>query len=276
MELSVLESFGCCSFYMKCSDNGRCLFPDDETYEGCMYNKNLLAGKNFYSKKIISAAVKKHDKIFIDCYERNFKVGRLGKTGFTYPLDNSEIELIAETFEKHKIPYSHVSEDSKCVMEGEEQEPANSRVVFKVPGNEQEFVIANYNACLILKKYATGVIKAMLAKGIDAKLNLVGQYANVITKVIPKVITPDVENIVETKNVNTENNFVIGIDLANSKDYCVKTVFENTVEGIKIKESIIQDDRNYNFGTQKPNSNSNINVTQQTFKQLSIFDLGLV
>jgi hypothetical protein len=212
-----------------------------------MYNKNLLSGKNFYSKKIIPAIAPKRDKIFIDCYERNFKVGRLGKNGFTYPLDNSEIELIAETFEKNKVPYSFVNEDSKCIMEGEAQEPANSRVVFKVPGNEQEFVIANYNACYILKRYAAGVVKAMLAKGIEAKLNLVGQYANVITKVMPKVITPDAKN---TENVNTKEQ-------NNKAD----------------REYIHQDDRNYNFG-QKPNSN--INVTNQPFKQLSIFDLGLI
>ena len=158
-------------------------------------------------------------------------------------------------------------------MEGEEQEPANSRVVFKVPGNEQEFVIANYNACYILKRYAMGIVKAMVAKGIEAKINLVGPYANVITKVMPKVITPEVENITKTPNVNTDTNLVIGIDLAESKDFSVKTVFKKTAEGFKIKESIRQDDQNYNFG-QKPNSN--INVTNKPFKQLSIFDLGLV
>ena len=45
----VQESFACCNDYKKCSDLGRCLYPDDRFYNGCFYRTNLEAGRNYYS-----------------------------------------------------------------------------------------------------------------------------------------------------------------------------------------------------------------------------------
>ena len=44
------ESFGCCNDFLRCSDAQKCIHPDDRFYNGCMYRKNLEAGKVFYGK----------------------------------------------------------------------------------------------------------------------------------------------------------------------------------------------------------------------------------
>lgn len=42
------ESFGCCNDHVRCSDARRCLHEDDKFYLGCIYRKNLEAGRIFY------------------------------------------------------------------------------------------------------------------------------------------------------------------------------------------------------------------------------------
>ena len=49
LELNV-EQFGCCNDFMRCSDAKACLYPEDRFFNGCMYRKNLEAGKIFYGK----------------------------------------------------------------------------------------------------------------------------------------------------------------------------------------------------------------------------------
>lgn len=41
-------SFGCCNDFRRCSDARRCLKADDPDYRGCLYRKNLEAGRIFY------------------------------------------------------------------------------------------------------------------------------------------------------------------------------------------------------------------------------------
>ena len=41
-------SFGCCNDHVRCSDARRCLHEDDKFYLGCIYRKNLEAGRIFY------------------------------------------------------------------------------------------------------------------------------------------------------------------------------------------------------------------------------------
>lgn len=43
------EQFGC-SQYRKCSEQKKCLFPDDESHKGCLYKANLEQGIVFYGK----------------------------------------------------------------------------------------------------------------------------------------------------------------------------------------------------------------------------------
>ena len=46
----VTETFGCCNNFEKCSDARRCLIADDRFSNGCMYRKNLEAGRIFYGR----------------------------------------------------------------------------------------------------------------------------------------------------------------------------------------------------------------------------------
>ena len=42
------DTFGCCSFYQVCSDRKECVHTNPYYAAGCMYKKNLDAGKIFY------------------------------------------------------------------------------------------------------------------------------------------------------------------------------------------------------------------------------------
>jgi len=46
----MAEVFGCCSSYVECSNDGKCLHPREEFYLGCQYRKNLEVGRIFYGK----------------------------------------------------------------------------------------------------------------------------------------------------------------------------------------------------------------------------------
>ena len=45
-----IETFGCCSRYIECSDNMKCVNPDKKMARGCLYKENLKNGKIFYGK----------------------------------------------------------------------------------------------------------------------------------------------------------------------------------------------------------------------------------
>lgn len=44
------SSLGCCSRYMECSKEGKCICPVESTSSRCMYKQNLEKGLNFYYK----------------------------------------------------------------------------------------------------------------------------------------------------------------------------------------------------------------------------------
>lgn len=43
-------AFGCCSYYIKCSDNKKCIHDDQLYATACMYRKNLENNRIFYGK----------------------------------------------------------------------------------------------------------------------------------------------------------------------------------------------------------------------------------
>lgn len=45
-----VETFGCCSRYIECSENLKCINPDRKLAKGCQYKNNLEQGKIFYGK----------------------------------------------------------------------------------------------------------------------------------------------------------------------------------------------------------------------------------
>lgn len=50
LENVPVEIFGCCSFYLKCSDAKRCVDPDKEHAKGCIYRTRLEEGEIYYGK----------------------------------------------------------------------------------------------------------------------------------------------------------------------------------------------------------------------------------
>lgn len=49
-ENETLETFGCCNSFVACSDAMRCLHDNDNYYRGCIYRKNMEAGRIYYGK----------------------------------------------------------------------------------------------------------------------------------------------------------------------------------------------------------------------------------
>lgn len=47
---TITDTFACCNDFERCSDAGKCLRTEDRFYNGCMYRKNLEAGRIFYGK----------------------------------------------------------------------------------------------------------------------------------------------------------------------------------------------------------------------------------
>lgn len=44
------DSFACCGFYEKCSDEKKCIHEDLQYAKACQYRKNLESGRIFYGK----------------------------------------------------------------------------------------------------------------------------------------------------------------------------------------------------------------------------------
>ncbi|MBR1654366.1 MAG: hypothetical protein IJ690_05410 [Clostridia bacterium] len=45
-----IDTYGCCSRYVECSDTLKCINPDRKLARGCQYRNNLESGKIFYGK----------------------------------------------------------------------------------------------------------------------------------------------------------------------------------------------------------------------------------
>lgn len=46
----ITDTFACCNDFERCSDALKCIHPENRFYNGCLYRKNLEAGKIFYGK----------------------------------------------------------------------------------------------------------------------------------------------------------------------------------------------------------------------------------
>ena len=47
---TITGTFACCNDFERCSDAGKCLKTENRMYNGCLYRKNLEAGRIFYGK----------------------------------------------------------------------------------------------------------------------------------------------------------------------------------------------------------------------------------
>lgn len=55
---TIEDVFGCCHDFKKCSEVDACIHTDDRFYNGCIYRKNLEAGRNFYKE---TSSLYKHE-----------------------------------------------------------------------------------------------------------------------------------------------------------------------------------------------------------------------
>lgn len=46
----AVDIFGCCSRYVECSDQNKCIHPDIKIAQGCIYKTSLEKGKIFYGE----------------------------------------------------------------------------------------------------------------------------------------------------------------------------------------------------------------------------------
>lgn len=202
----LLASFGCCSEYIKCSDEMKCTRIGNPEYIGCAYKVNLENGRIFYGKnagKVINIVrdeiapkeietvtnqqkniieneiyerFAEKDRLYIECYDRYFHVGHIGGNGFTYSLENDEMETLIKLFIDNQIPHKKLKktqlEEDMCIMESDPESTNTYRVVISIPGFEQKFSIANFNSCGLIKKYVQGICKALTNKGIKAEIKV--------------------------------------------------------------------------------------------------------
>lgn len=64
-----MESFSCCSSYMKCSDVMKCLHIDEDEYKGCSYRSTLESGICFYGSNANKDTFRKN--CFDSCKENS-------------------------------------------------------------------------------------------------------------------------------------------------------------------------------------------------------------
>lgn len=182
------EWFGCCGFYEKCSDELKCLWPVKGKY--CWYRQNLEAGRIFYGKNkgkdinLVKQEIEPDpveiNQIYLHCYDRLLSIYSF-KRGYTcsrsYELTKEQINRILDEFRTKEIPYSTIIVESECVVDKiEDQNPANSRVIFKI--GDTEFSVYNFNDHLIKFKAAENIAKALSAKGIKAESEIVSKVFN--------------------------------------------------------------------------------------------------
>lgn len=256
--------FGCCSSFEICSDNLGCLHSDDNEYIGCQYRKNLEAGKVFYGKNagkviafpakpvvieptvkieetiepIVEPTIAQPIEVYISCYNRLFAVYSQNKNGNSYALKPFEKEALELEFARLDIPYKVEATEPEIVTEGSVEDPANSRVVFSL--GEQKFRVLNANSYLIKRCYADGIVKAFKAKGLDARIELIGSYARTVPVPAQKASVPvqDKKPIEEVKVEKVEVAKVVELPdpvitfenpiiTAFRKGYSVKLIIED-------------------------------------------------
>jgi hypothetical protein len=252
-----MELFGCCSHYQECSNQGRCLFLDDDVYAGCYYNKNLIAGKNFYSKK------QEINELFIFCYDRLFRISLVGKNGYSYQLSKDEIGILLESLEKMNIPVETVLDKNKCIIEGRFDEPANSRVIFRIADNDQQYFISNFNGWYILNRHAAGIVKSFTSRGIDAQVKLCGYISR-------EPIVLEQPNII-SENKQNRNDAWLNNAIFDAQQIDNNSMLETK---INISEFIPMSKKKDKNKISVPLTNLN-DLAGSRIKQLTLWDLGL-
>lgn len=203
------ESFDCCSSFKKCSDALECVHKDNPIFDTCTYRKKLESGIVFYGKNqnifepirngvipsniilkkkdTVKTKEKHRPRVYLTCYKAPFAILSRSNT-YSYKLNEDQASELTEAFINKEIPFITsigLLED----LPGDTVEvdgPCNSRVVFKINGNE--YHILNFNSYLIQNWFAEKIRKSFISKGIECRVELIGPYSgakseiNTITK----------------------------------------------------------------------------------------------
>lgn len=110
--------------------------------------------------------------LYLFCYNRLFKITERNKIGFSYNLEQEDIQKLIEIFEKKEIPYTTKLKKENCVVNGN-GERCNTRIVIEI--ENKQYNISNYNSYLIRYSVANKISKAFNRKEIKAKCEVFGR-----------------------------------------------------------------------------------------------------
>ncbi len=97
------DTFGCCSSYVECSDNRECVHPNPYYASGCMYKKNLDAGRIFYGVNKISERI---EYAVVDLETPNQNNDRISAISITL-VHGSAILETKSNLVNPEVPFSH-------------------------------------------------------------------------------------------------------------------------------------------------------------------------
>lgn len=157
----------CCSRYLKCSEEGRCVSDIEEVRQECGYRKKLKLGINYYSDK-------KGGYLIIG--DRMYSCGKRAKYGTlgTYQLDKAGIEMLKEQLRSTSIICCESREVSKCMIEDVgPQERASCRVILTIDENNV-YNIQNFNNRAIKHETAIEIRDALRQSNLTAAIESIG------------------------------------------------------------------------------------------------------
>ena len=117
--IEKVVSFGCCSKYIECSDNKKCVNTIREIRKGCIYKKNLEEGRIFYGKNSILSTKKIQLKRYtiIDTENPNSKCDSICSISLI-SVNNGVVEIEKEylvnpeaEFDYRNINIHHITPD---------------------------------------------------------------------------------------------------------------------------------------------------------------------
>ena len=216
-----MDTFGCCSSYIECSNARVCLHASDPEYGGCAYRANLDAGIVFYAKHSDSLPEAAPDKsIFLHCMNRVFAIYARQNNQWSIDVSHEQIKAIEAVFIESGIPYKTMIDSmDECKIDmptDKDPFPANSRVVFEVGG--QEYHVLNFNSWLIKRATAERIAKAFDNHFIPARVELRGKHSySADTRTIKPVRRPvapaEPQKIIEPKAQQSKPTQVSIFDL---------------------------------------------------------------
>jgi hypothetical protein len=114
----------------------------------------------------------KEEMLYLFCYNRLFKITERNKIGFSYNLEQEDIQKLIEIFEKKSIPYTTELKKENRVI-NKNGECCNTKIVIEI--DNKQYNIANYNSYLIRYSVANMISKAFNRKEIKAKCYVSGR-----------------------------------------------------------------------------------------------------